>query len=466
MPKYNLYKLIAVALFFISCSTSEDNQLPPSTQLTIKISSTNPLNSKIEWTNIDNSLNNNIYYNLYLDDKLIAENINENSFEFEELKGLTEYQGKVIAKDINNKTIASSEYKIFTDKKQFEGNIELKNQEDIDNFTSKGYNIINGNLIINGETSSITNLINFTDLNQINGDLFIVNTILKNLNGMENIMLTSVDTRLVIINNDELTNINALSNITNLGSLRILGNSLLQKLNGLQNLTTIQQELSIGLNPLITNLNILQNLSYVHKINITGNSALENLNGLEQIVDVNTIVIKNNASLKTIEGLQNLTSCELYITIENNNQLYDLKGLSKLASTGAIKIINNTSLNNISDLLNLKSVSYLIEIKGNTNLTSLNGIQNIVYDNSLTGKKLFIQNNPEITTLEAISNYTFERGVINISNNSKLDNFCGLKKLLTEITHKEFDENSFIYNNAYNPSSEDILNEKCSSARF
>ncbi|RSC95741.1 hypothetical protein [Tenacibaculum singaporense] len=466
MPKYNLYKLTAIILFFISCSKSEDNQLPPPTQLTVKISSTNPLNSKIEWTNTGNLQNKITYYDLYLGDELIAEHIDGNTFEFEELKGLTEYQGKVIAKDINNKTITSTEYKFFTDKKQFEGNVELKSQEDIDNFTSKGYNIINGNLIINGEASNITTLFSFTDLNQINGDLFVVNTTLENLNGLENTTLASPDARLVIINNDELTNIEAVPNVTSVSSLRILGNNVLQNLNGLHNLKTIQQELSIGLNPAITNLNTLQNLSFAHKINITGNDALENLHGLEQIKNINTIVIKNNTSLKTMEGLQNLTSCELYFTIENNGQLHSLKGLSKLTSTGAIKIINNASLNNISDLSNLKSVSYLIEIKNNIKLTSLNGIQNVVYDNSLTGKKLFIQNNPEITTLEAISNYTFERGVINISNNSKLDNFCGLKKLLTEITHKEFDENNFIYNNAYNPSSKDILNKKCSSARF
>lgn len=465
MP-YNLYKLTVVILLFISCSKSEDNQLPPSTQLTVKINSTNPLSSKIEWINTNNSQNKTIYYDLYLDDKLIAEHIDGNTFEFEELKGLTEYQGKVIAKDINNKTIASSEFKLFTDKKQFEGNIELKSQEDIDNFTSKGYNVINGNLIINGEASNITTLFSFIDLNQINGDLFVVNTSLENLGGLENIRLTSVNARLVIINNDELTNMEALSNITSVSSLRILGNDLLQSLNGLQNLKTIQQELSIGLNPTITHLNTLQNLSFAHKINITGNDALESLQGLEQIKAINTVVIKNNPSLKTIEGLQNLTSCELYITIENNGQLANLKGLSKLASTGSIKIINNASLNNISDLSNLTSVSYLIEIKDNTKLTSLNGIQNIVYDNHLTAKKFFIQNNPEITTLDAISNHTFERGIIGISNNSKLDNFCGLKKLLTEITHKEFDENHFIYDNAYNPSSEDILNEKCASARF
>lgn len=461
MPKYFLYGLTAVMLLLISCSDSENNQLPTPTQLTIKISSTNPLNSKIEWTNIENSQNKTIFYNLYLDDKLIAEHIEGNTFQFEELKGLTEYQGKIIATGINNKVVASSEYKLFTNKKQFEGNIELKSQEDIDNFTSKGYNVINGNLIINGETSSVTNLSNFTDLIQINKDLFIVNTELKNLKGFENVILTSDDARLVIINNDELADIKALSKTKSLRSLRILGNSLLQNLNGLHNLKSIHQELSIGLNPLITSLNTLQSLSYVHKINITGNNALENLNGLEQIKEVNTIVIKNNSSLKTIEGLQNLTSCELYFTIENNSQLNNLKGLSKLTSTGAIKIINNTSLNNISDLSILKSVSYLIEIKNNTSLVSLDGIQNVAYDNSLTRKQLFIQNNPKITTLEAISNYTFERGVINISSNSKLANFCGLKKLLTEITHKEFDEHNFIYENAYNPSLHDILNEAC-----
>ncbi|MHC9088606.1 hypothetical protein ACXIHB_07835 [Tenacibaculum sp. IMCC1] len=461
MPKYNLYKLIVIILLFTSCSKSEENQLPASTLLTVKISSTNPLNSKIEWTNTDNSQNKTTYYDLYLGDELIAEYIDGNTFEFEELKGLTEYQGKVIAKDINNKTITSTEYKFFTDKKQFEGNIELKSQEDIDNFTSKGYNAIKGNLIINGKTSSVKNLSNFNDLSQIHGDLFIINTSLKNLSGFEDVTLTSNEARLVIINNNELTNVEALSKITALGSLRILNNKSLQNLSGFHKLKTIRQELSISLNPSINNLTALQNLSKLHKVNIIGNDSLENLNGLEQITEVNAVVIKNNTSLKTMEGLQNLTSCELYFTIENNTKLTKLNGLSSLKSVGAIKIINNASLASISNLSSLTSVSYLIEVKDNSNLTSLNGVQNIVYDNSPTNKELFIQNNPKITTLDALSNYTFERGVIDISNNKKLVNFCGLKKLLTEIKHKDFDENNFIYNNAYNPSINDILGKKC-----
>ena len=459
MSKQILYSITAIMLFMLSCSSSEDNQLTPSPELNIKIIDTNPLNSKIEWTNTSNTYS----YNVYLGKELIAENLDKTFFEFEELKGLTEYQGEIIAFDTKGQTVSTKQFTLFTSEKIFEGSIELKNQKNIDNFTSKGYNTINGNLIITDETSTITNLSNFKNLQEINGDLIIVNSNLTSLNGLNNVILTSEEARLLITNNNQLINIEALSNITSLGSLYFIGNNLLQNLNGLHKLKTIRQELSFNGNPSITSLHAFQNLQNARKIKITGNKTLDNLNGLNQIQEVNVLVIKNNPSLLTINGLQNLTKCELYLTIEANAKLTNLNGLSNLTNTGTINIVNNTLLNDISSLSNLKSVSYLVEIKNNTNLTSLNGIQNIVYDNSLIDKKLFIQNNPEITTLEAISNYTFERGIINISGNNKLVNFCGLKKLLTEIKQKEYDEDNFIYNNAYNPNTNEILNNNCSS---
>ncbi|UNY98533.1 hypothetical protein MQE36_15815 [Zhouia spongiae] len=453
------YGLAGIVLFLLSCSTSDEYQEPSLSEITVEVISGNPYESKIKWTRPGGDTDQHIVYKVYLNEALVAENINEHTFTFDELKGLTEYQGKVVA--VNADGISTSaEYNFLTGEKTYEGNVELNDQGQVEEFAESGYNVIKGSLILKS-TAGISDLSALNTLNQVKGDLLIINTNLQNLSGLENLTLDSEEARLAILNNDRLTDIEALSNITDLGILSVSGNELLQNLNGLNQLHTVKSELSLSVNPALINIEALNRLTYAHKVNIVANNTLSDLDGLDNLQEVNSFVIKSNGSLSNLEGLKNLKHCELYFTVEDNQKLTSLNGLSSLASTGALKIINNPSLENIADLTELKSVDYLIAINHNLSLNSLNGLQNAVFTNSLTNKELYINNNPKLIDLEALSAQTFERGTIKISNNTGLVNFCGLKKLLSEIKYKEFDENNFIINNGYNPDINQILNNNC-----
>ena len=79
----------------------------------------------------------------------------------------------------------------------------------------------------------------------VSGALIIrFSTDITNLDGLENI--TSVGNELYIIDNDALTNLNGLANITSVGGyLEITGNAALTNLDGLANITSVGGSLTI-----------------------------------------------------------------------------------------------------------------------------------------------------------------------------------------------------------------------------
>ena len=74
---------------------------------------------------------------------------------------------------------------------------------------------------------------------------------------------------------------------------------------------------------------------------------------------------------------------------------------------------------------------------------------------------IVIVENNHITHLDALANYTFNRGQITINDNLNLSNFCGLTKIISEIEYF-LNEEVYVANNAFNPSKQDMLNGNCS----
>ena len=95
---------------------------------------------------------------------------------------------------------------------------------------------------------------------EISGNLIIENTTLTSFTGLENI--TSVGQNLNIDNNDALTTLTGLNNITSLGGyLSIVYNDDLTTLSELNNLTSLGGYLWIDSNPSLTSLSGLENLT-------------------------------------------------------------------------------------------------------------------------------------------------------------------------------------------------------------
>src|SRR5690606_1131249 len=91
-------------------------------------------------------------------------------------------------------------------------------------------------------------------------------------------------------------------------SLSISSNSQLTNLDGLSNLTQIGGYLYIVNNSQLTNLDGLSNLTQIGGyLYIQNNAVLENLDGLSALESINgDLVIFNNAVLTDISGLQNI----------------------------------------------------------------------------------------------------------------------------------------------------------------
>jgi hypothetical protein len=92
------------------------------------------------------------------------------------------------------------------------------------------------------------------------------------------------------------------------------------------------------------------------------------------------------------------------LLIENNSGLTDLQGLRRLKSLSKLEILSNSSLLNLNGLDSLSAIidnPYSITIWSNGQLQSLDGLQQL----------------------------RTAHGTIQISVNSALTNFCGLKPL-------------------------------------
>lgn len=180
----------------------------------------------------------------------------------------------------------------------------------------------------------------------------------------------------------------------------------------------------------ITDLTPLSNISEVlGNIIIQNNTVLENLQGLENLVSYSgeELIISNNPELTSIEGLSNLVNAasdiNTFVKVENNSSLNSLEGLQSVdfSSIGEVYIVNNDALENLIGLEHVSFVFSLI-LSDNENLTSLSGL-----DNYNEGMDLTLNNNPNLTTVNLPSFETIH--YLTISNNTLLENISGLSSL-------------------------------------
>lgn len=229
-----------------------------------------------------------------------------------------------------------------------------------------------------------------------------------------NLGYTNVTGTVVIGNyeypNTSITNLDALTELRSASHMIINYNNALTNVNGLDHLTTLDAQLIIRENPLLTNLD-----------------------GLECVTNIGAILeISKNESLTQIDALANFEGWDEggNIRIWGNQNLKNIDGLTGLEKGGWVNIYSNPSLENLEGLKNVEEALYFY-ISNNQNLTSLDGLRRI--------KKLAYS--------------------LDITNNSGLSDFCGLKKLMKNDPPESEDYN--VYGNASNPSMDDIVNGDC-----
>lgn len=308
----------------------------------------------------------------------------------------------------------------------------LSSQLEVNDLGATGCDTIRQNLKIDTE-SDITNLDALANITSIGGDLNIDNrdltvvTRLTNLDGLVN--LSSVGGSLYIYGNTGLLNIDGLASLTSVGGyLGIENNEALADVDGLASVTTIGGALFINGANALTNLDGLANLVSVGgQLTIYSNASLAEVDGLASLTSVGGYIrILSNDALANLDGFGNLTSIGGFLEIYNNGSLVDIDGLTKLTSIeGYLEIRRNNLLENLDGLANVTSIGGYLNIRSNNSLTNLDGLLSL----ASVEEYLDLYQNQALINVDGLANLTTIEGYLYIRQNGALENLGGLVKL-------------------------------------
>ncbi len=206
-------------------------------------------------------------------------------------------------------------------------------------------NDVNGTLNISGCNNLQSVTLNQTTNHSIrNGPLIRNNPQLENLN-FTVASTSSFSFGADITNNDSLSSLAFLGNISNYGTILIEGNA------SLTSLTSLQVE------------DQLNNLMLI-------NNPLQNLNGLENLTAIDNLEIKQS-NLSDLQGLENLILVSEKLELSSNASLTSLAGLESVANMGRLEITNNNTLTDISAISSFLSLNNLqLILENNTQLSN------------------------------------------------------------------------------------------------
>jgi len=165
----------------------------------------------------------------------------------------------------------------------------------------------------------------------------------------------------LVINAPELTNLDGLSSLAEVGAQQDLGafiikdNEKLADLGGLSSLTRIGNLLEITRNPLIEDLDGLAQIQRdedegMLMLTISQNESLENVDGLSWVGQLSELSINNNYSLGDLDGLGGATVIDAELVVAHNTALGEVAFFEGLEALGAVTIAHNASLTSLGVL--------------------------------------------------------------------------------------------------------------------
>jgi len=268
--------------------------------------------------------------------------------------------------------------------------------------------------------------------------ILLQNNALKNLDALSSI--TAIESTLQVGFNAELQNIDGLANITSAGTLAVNGNNLLENIDGLVGITQITSQLLIAENQFINNLDGLINLQSVgSNVSIHDNERLSSYCGIKPLLD--------------IDGVQG----NFYAMIFNryNPHPTDIisgeceKDVPLGVYAGDLSITLPVTLDKFS------SKEYEI-LDGDL---YIDGRAELLIDSLKIETLHSILGNVEIrrtaiSNLSGLSNITNIEGNILLRDNPHLADFCDITSLIQNSTG--FNGVFTSQNNLYNPSQQDL----------
>ncbi|NAY92256.1 hypothetical protein GTQ34_10020 [Muricauda sp. JGD-17] len=324
----------------------------------------------------------------------------------------------------------------------FEGDVLLDTQDRVQEFGDMGITTILGGLTVTGSVNDLSPLLGLEYVSSHLDILF--TTELRNLEGLNNLGRgpNAADKRFRIVGNTGLESLQGLNGLRLIGgSLIIDNNDLLTDLRGLENLefiesTNITGVLNISNCENITSLSGLENLKSINGVlNLVVNPLLSDISALsDSAINAQTVRIEQCHALVDLDGLQGVTASE-EIYIQVNNSLNTLNGLGNLVDANIIVIGFNDLLVNLSALNNVSNLEQL-NISGNASLSDLKGLDSLVFASIVS-----ISENPILTSFVGLDNLG-EVNQLLILRNDALPNFVGLESL--ELISDDFNGQSLL----------------------
>ncbi|MEO1260633.1 MAG: CARDB domain-containing protein [Bacteroidota bacterium] len=258
------------------------------------------------------------------------------------------------------------------------GDLFLGSQADVDNF--QGCEIVIGNLwiqpisITTGAKTDIQSLLPLASLKEVTGNI-------------------------VITNNELLTNLDGLDNITKAGGLAIAINDVLENAEALSSLSGELIYFTISGNPKLTQLAGLEGITRViNSVIIYDNELLENLDGLASLDSVGTttgvLSLEKCPNLTDITGLENLTYAGGGFRVLECISLQSLDGVQNLQEVGQLVLADNTVLSDISALQGVNTINSVLVLVRNPVLEDCCVFFDFFENNSIGGP-VTIQDNAD-----------------------------------------------------------------------
>ena len=397
---------------------------------------------------------------------------------------------------------------------EIEGDVTI-NGDDITNLN--GLNVltnISGDFLI-GELYSpgpvnpaLINLTGLENLTSIGGSLTLRgNSVLSGLNGLENLVYLGGDLRIGgayvwgpwpgCNGNPSLSSLAGLDNLTTVGgTVEIYCNDLLPDFTGLESLITIEGSLNIGVtignqgaiyyfgNQSMTSLTGLDNITSIgENLSIIGNDTLSGLTGLDNLTSIGgdiSVIMNNDLSSCEAQIICNyLTSPNGTVSIYNNAsgcnnpaEVADACGFSiPCLPFGNYYFFTQSDIDNFqddypgciqlegdvlisgSDIMNLNGLSVVTSIggnlmfTGNNLLTSLTGFENLtIIGGDLSFNSWYSWGNPFLNDLTGLNNLTLIGGNLHIFYNDALTSLTGLNNLTSIAGNFHVDDNNSLIN--------------------
>ncbi len=320
----------------------------------------------------------------------------------------------------------------------------ISDQEDIDQFKATK---IYGNLEIDGE--GIHDLSGLSTLTSV-GAIVIENTQLTDLHGLHNVQ--NLTGKVHLENNPILEDVTALSNIgTQIVTLELIKNGALSDLTGL-NIAQNADRLRIEHLP-VHDLDVFTNIKYVNDLilrELQQLNSIEGLIGLERINDY--LKLEGISSLNSLNGFNNIQSLDIDLEFVDLH-LDDFQGFNGLTSCKSINISNMSSLQTLNGFDSLEYVSESISISACSQIDTFDGFPVLISTGGLTIDNLY-----SLSTLGDLPNLTTVENDLVIKENINLTDLCGIRTLLI---NDGLGGAYSVYNNAYNPSKQDIIDGNC-----